>query len=145
MGTAMSHTYNRFSALFLAAGLLPTDCPPATAGTTEEAGSRLANASYQGIENAPVQLKNGRWEGEPYVEGGASRPAVGLVEDFTLRGNLNGDGVNESVVLLWQSSSGSGTFKYIAVMAEVNGNLTNVATAPVGDRVQLRSSEISKG
>jgi hypothetical protein len=50
----------------------------------------LANATYTGTEEGPVTLVKGRWEGESYVEGGSSRPAVGLVEDFYLFGDLDG-------------------------------------------------------
>ena len=42
----------------------------------------LANATFTGIIGQPVQLVNGLWEGEPFAEGGASRPRVGLAEDF---------------------------------------------------------------
>ena len=107
--------------------------------------SKFANATYHGIEDSPVQLSDGRWEGKPYVEGGASRPSVGLVENFVLTGDLDGDGSDESIVLLWQSSGGSGTFDHLAVMAEVGGELRNIATAPLGDRVQVRRAEISYG
>lgn len=112
------------------------------AACDQNADERLAHASYHGIEDSPVQLKEGRWEGEPFVPGGASRPSVGLVKDFALRGDLNGDGLNESVVVLWQSSGGSGTFQHIAVMAEVDGSLENIATAPLGDRLQIRGGAI---
>jgi len=105
----------------------------------------FANATYNGIEYEPVQLMDGRWEGEPYAEGGASRPSVGLVEDFVLTGDLDGDGDDESVVLLWQSSGGSGTFDYLAVMRENDGEVLNLGTAPLGDRVQIRRSEITNG
>ncbi len=107
--------------------------------------SALANAVYHGIVDAPVQLENGRWEGEPYVEGGASRPSAGLVEGFSLEGDLDGDGQPETVVLLWQSSGGSGNFHYVAVMKNQDGQYLNVATAPVGDRVQIRGGDILEG
>ena len=113
------------------------------AGTSDGKEAGLANAIYKGIENSPVKLTDGRWEGKPYVEGGASRPAAGLVEDFILSDDLNGDGRSESVVLLWQNSGGTGTFGHLAVMVEVDGEWVNLATAPVGDRVQIRSGEIS--
>ena len=79
--------------------------------------SELAHATYSGVMNEPVTLISGRWEGEPYVDGGASRPAVGLVEHFILPGDLNGDGLDEAVTLLWESSGGSGNRLYLAVVA----------------------------
>jgi heat shock protein HslJ len=87
----------------------------------------------------------GRWEGKPYVEGGASRPSAGLVEDFALAGDLNGDGSNEAVVLLWRSGGGSGAFSYLAVMGRSDGEVKNLATAEIGDRVKLRSGRIDDG
>ncbi len=105
----------------------------------------LASATFTGIMDQPVQLVNGLWEGEPFDEGGASRPRVGLVEDFILEGDLNGDGNPESLALLWTSSGGSGTFDYIAA-AERKGQAVSVlGTAELGDRVQIRNGRIVDG
>jgi hypothetical protein len=112
------------------------------AGDGAPTAAELANATYTGIEEGPVTLVEGRWEGEPYVEGGASRPSAGLVEDFSLAGDLNGDGSNETVVLIWQSGDGSGTFSYLAVMGRSDDEVKNLATAEIGDRVKLRSGRI---
>ena len=76
----------------------------------------LAVATYEGITEEPITLIDGRWEGEPYVEGGASRPSVGLIDHFVLNGDLNGDGRAEAAALLWSSSGGSGTRLYLAVV-----------------------------
>jgi heat shock protein HslJ len=112
------------------------------AGEDAPTAVELANATYTGTEEGPVTLVDGRWEGEPCAEGGASRPSVGLVEDFYLMGDLDGDGRDEAVVTLWQSSGGSGTFNYVAVVGRKNGEITNLATAALGDRVQVRSGRI---
>lgn len=118
---------------------------PVLAETQDAESAIFANAIYDGINDGPVQLTDGLWEGEPYAEGGSSRPSVGLVDDFVLTGDLDGDGLDESVVLLWQSSGGSGTFDYIAVMREDGGEVKNVGTAALGDRVQIHRSEIANG
>ena len=115
------------------------------AGDTAPTAAELASATYTGIEEGPVTLVDGRWEGEPYAEGGASRPSAGLVEDFALVGDLNGDGSNEAVVLVWQSSGGSGTFSYLAVVGRSDSEVKNLATAEIGDRVNLRSGRIDDG
>ena len=141
----MTFNMKRTGALLLAASASSFQVPPLDAGADSDLNTSLANAIYHGIEDGPVQLENGRWEGKPYVEGGASRPSVGLVEDFNLQGDLDGDGEPETVVLLWQSSGGSGNFQYVAVMKNHDGKLLNVATAPVGDRVQLRAGVIVDG
>ena len=139
-----------------AAGCQPgSESPQPTASTspTEQlAGAdspptleQLANASFVGVAEEAVTLIDGRWEGEPFVEGGASRPAVGLVEDFRLTGDLDADGLDESVVLLWTSSGGSGTFDYLAVAAPDMGEPAILGTAALGDRVKIRAGRIVDG
>ena len=105
-----------------------------------------ANMAYVGIFDEAVVLANGAWEGEPYVEGGASAPRAGLVDDFLLAGDLDGDAADESVVLAWSSGGGSGTFDYVAVLdRDGDGVAFNRATAALGDRVKVRSATIRDG
>jgi hypothetical protein len=72
----------------------------------------LRNATYAGLEDlaVPVTLEERRWEGEPFEPGAASRPSVVLAPGFRLTGDLDGDGAEEAVVVLAQSSGGSGTW-----------------------------------
>ena len=148
----MSKSFSRFIFLFLAGVLLSVssqvclaDGITPTADETVPTAEELANATYTGTEEGPVTLVDGRWEGEPYVEGGASRPSAGLVEDFYLAGDLDGDGRDEAVVTLWQSSGGSGTFNYVAVVGRKNGEIMNLGTAAMGDRIQIRNGLIDSG
>ena len=104
----------------------------------------IAGATITGTEYGPVTLQDGTWEGEPWVEGGSSRPRVGLDGDFILRGDIDGDGVDEAVVLVWQSSGGSGTFNYIALMDQGDSGMQNAATTPLGDRVRVLGGSISE-
>ena len=105
----------------------------------------LSSATFTGIYDEAVTLVDGRWEGEPFVEGGASRPSVGLVDHFALIGDLDGDGREETTALLWESSGGSGTRLYLAVMGRGHHDLEDLGTALVGDRVQVRSARIVDG
>jgi heat shock protein HslJ len=118
------------------------DDPAARAAWTAQ---QLANATYSGITSDPVTLTDGRWEGDPFVEGGASRPAVGLLDHFILTGDLDNDGTDEVAVLLWESSGGSGTRLHLAAMGERDGVITNLATTLIGDRVQVRSGGVEDG
>jgi heat shock protein HslJ len=106
-----------------------------------------AEATYTGLfDNGAVTLADGLWQGQPYVEGGASAPRAGLAGDFLLSGDLDSDGAPESVVLLWTSTGGSGTFDYLAVLDRAaDGTVVNRATAALGDRVKLRSAEVLGG
>lgn len=127
--------------------------PPAAASSTKDAlvqpapsWQEVANAAYLGVFDEAVVLKDGQWTGAPYVDGGASAPRAGLAGDFLMQGDVDGDAAEEAVVLLWSSSGGSGTFDYVAVLdRDATGAARNVAIAPLGDRVRVRSADIEEG
>lgn len=106
----------------------------------------IRQAVIEGVDGRRIQLTDGRWRGEPWAEGGSSAPSAGLVDGFSLAADLDGDGGEETVVLIWSSSGGSGTFSHVAVMGRAaDGAVVNRATAPLGDRVQLISGRIADG
>ena len=106
--------------------------------------AEVANAKISGIGDHVVTLRDGLWEGSPYVEGGASRPKVGLVDHFILHGDLNGDEIDDSVVLLSESSGGSGSRTYLAVMSRDGRRVANLGTVMVGDRIQVISGWVAE-
>jgi hypothetical protein len=114
------------------------------AGTAPLTEEMLKNAEYQGIYQQPVQLVAGAYEGEPFVEGGASRPTVTFMEP-TAFGDLNGDGVDDAAALLVESSGGSGSFVYLAAVLNQEGSPKNVATQLLGDRAQVQALTIADG
>jgi heat shock protein HslJ len=130
------------AAIFSAVALSLVSGQMAVAGAPSQ--DELANATYQGVEAQSITLDNGRWEGQPFVDGGASRPSAGLVAGFRLSGDLDGDGRDEAVVLLWENSGGTGTFSSLVVMGRDGnqGKPVNLATAEIGDRVQVRAGRI---
>jgi len=105
----------------------------------------LQNLRYSGLGDAPgvVTLIDGRWEAGPAI--GASSAVVTLDADFRLVGDLDGDGLDDAVVLLTYSTGGTGAWSYLAVVARATGVLRNVATVALGDRVQVRSARIAGG
>jgi heat shock protein HslJ len=123
----------------------PADQATSPLIVTPVTSDELANMAYSGIYDIAVTLKDGRWEGEPFVEGGASRPAVGMVDNFLLTGDLDNNGLDEAVVLLWESSGGSGVMNYVAAVGRRDGDTVNLGTALIGDRVQLRNGRIADG
>ena len=132
----------------------PALAPPA-AKTAEVASTRavpptveeLKNATYAGLGErlGPVTLANGRWTGAPPASGAASRPSVELAGDFRVVGDLDGDGLEEAVVVLTYSSGGTGVLSFLAVVTREDGTLRNVATTALGDRVQVRSARVDGG
>jgi len=108
-------------------------------------GPDPADATYTGVYETPITLKNGHWQGKPFTPGGASRPTAGLVRDFILKGDLNGDETPEQVVFLWESEGGSGVYYFLSVLTVRDGKLVNVATTEMGDRIQVMGGKIEKG
>jgi len=105
----------------------------------------LAGAVYLGIMDEPVRLTDGRWEGEPYVGGAATRPSLQLVDGLIETGDIGGDGREESVAILVAKPGGSGIFVYVAVVGREGGEPVNVGTALVGDRVSVRTVYVDQG
>ena len=112
--------------------------PPARPPSAEQ----LAGAVYSGIYDEPLQLDQGQYEGEPFVPGGASRPTVRLLERPVSTGELNGEAGDEAAVLLLESSGGSGSFIYLAVVGLQDGEPVSLGTALVGDRSQVQGMTI---
>lgn len=104
----------------------------------------LSNAIYPGIYDAPVQLSEGVYEGEPLVPGGASRPTVNLQTDTIALGDMNGDGIDDGAAVLVENSGGSGSFVYLAVLLAQNENGEGV-TLLLGDRLRVESLTIEDG
>lgn len=106
----------------------------------------LKHTRYTGILPGPVVLRDGDYEGAPYVTGGAARPTVRLIEDLYLTGDLDGDGRAEAAVVLVEQSSGSGTRLYLAIAGrDAGGAASNLATALIGDRVQIINASLDHG
>ena len=105
----------------------------------------LKTATYGPFEGQTVTLMNGKWEGEPFVEGGASMPIVWLSEGLYLTGDLDEDTAPEAVVHLTYSTGGTGNFGYLAVMARDTEGVVQQGLAEIGDRVALRAARIDSG
>jgi len=120
----------------------PADSARVAAPTLAE----LAAATYHGFEDRDsVTLTDGRWEGAPYAAGGEARPRIILAPDFRVTGDLDGDGHDEAVVALSESSGGTGTWVYLAIVGRKNRGVTNLATHRLGDRTQIRDARIEDG
>lgn len=114
--------------------------PAATSSLTRD---QLANATYSGIYEEPVTLTNGRYEGEPFVEGDASRPIVEYTSE--IYGDLNGDGADDAAVFLIESGGGTGNFVYVAAQLNQNGQPADAGAVLIEDRIQVKSATIENG
>ncbi len=132
---------DRVYAYHAAEGRDPFLCPRGAARRSGPTLEQLSNTTYHGVYEQPVRLWAGRYEGEPFEPGGASRPTLTMLTEPLERSDLDGDGSEEAIVLLVESSGGSGSFVYLAVVGLVEGDPRNLATALVGDRVRIVSLE----
>jgi heat shock protein HslJ len=107
--------------------------------------STLKNLTYTGIYADPVTLKQGSYEGEPFVPEGAARPRVQFAEPLYVIGDLDGDGVDEAACFLTESSGGSGSYTYLVIVDNDNSQYKNVVTQKLGDRVMIRALHLEQG
>jgi hypothetical protein len=105
----------------------------------------LKNLEYRSTFTASgtASLVNGEYR-EPAAPGSASETVVTLTGPVAT-GDLNGDGVPDAVAVLATSTGGSGTFVDLAAVVMQDGKPVNVATAPLGDRVQVNSVSVTDG
>jgi heat shock protein HslJ len=90
-------------------------------------------------ETERLRMRGGRWEGAPAAPGSATVARAQVHTDLIARGDLDGDGAEEAVVLLEHEPGGSGSFLYVAVVTRREGRAVMAASRLVGDRVQVRS------
>jgi hypothetical protein len=103
----------------------------------------LHNLEYRGVYEEPVKLVGGEYIGQPFEEGGASRPVVAV--RASALGDLNQDGIGDAAVVLAENSGGSGTFIYLAAVVNRDTGPLNISTLLLGDRVQVRSIQLVDG
>jgi membrane-bound inhibitor of C-type lysozyme/heat shock protein HslJ len=121
----------------------PAETSPAGGALLSE--EQLGNASFSGIYTDTVTLSDGVYEGEPFVEGGAARPHVELIEGSAVYGDLDGDGVDDAAVLLVESSGGSGVFTYVGAQLNQDGEPVDAGTVLLGDRTQVAAMTVEDG
>jgi len=139
------------SALFALAGCGGKEAPgqqaaapppgPPPAPTMEQ----LKGATVSGVFEQPATLADGKYDGPPVVEGGASHPTMMLWDSAVAFGDMDGSPGNEAVAMLSSNSGGSGELVYVAVFGIRDGNLENLGTALVGDRTKLQNLWLQGG
>jgi hypothetical protein len=117
----------------------------ATAGADDPIPAALLQAQIQGIYDIPIRLSDGRYAGPAFAAGGSSRPTVTLLQAPMAHGDLDADGVDDFAVILIESSGGSGSFTYLALLRPDEGTFFNVATKLLGDRVKVDSLTMEDG
>jgi heat shock protein HslJ len=104
--------------------------------------SMLGDLEYR-CDDLQVTLKDGEFRG-PAAPDSASENVVQLM-DLKAIGDVTGDGVDDAAALFWNNSGGSGTFIYLAVVTGEEGQVTNLSTVLLGDRVQVEALAVDSG
>jgi hypothetical protein len=107
---------------------------------------QLANGAYAAPPplDGTIQLTGGEFRAE-VVPGAASELTVTLLPDSVAFGDLDADGDADAAAVLAASGGGSGTFLYLVAVENDQGRPRHVATAELGDRVQVESVMIESG
>ncbi len=135
--------------LTVAAPATEIPLPPAPTSTIAPAPSvpggltmdMLKNGTYHTpAYDRTVKLVNGS-----YSDGsGASAFSVQMLGVFAF-GDLNGDGKADAAVLLAESGGGSGEFESVIAVLNQGSAPHQASQAQLGDRVQIKSVDISSG
>jgi len=116
----------------------PTPVPPLT-------WEQLNNTAYPNgwPSDGVAHLVDGVYR-EKYMPDSATEMVISLADMHTF-GDLNGDGVDDVLVILISYPGGSGTFFDLAAVLNQDGMPNPVATAFLGDRTIIRSMTIESG
>lgn len=126
-------------------GSKKTDTNPSTSTSTtpvKKTGADPKNISYT-IEGKLIDLVDGRSE-LPIVVGSVLK-IVTTTFGEPIFGELNGDSVADTAIMLTQETGGSGTFFYVVAAVNKNGNYKGTNAILLGDRVAPQTIEIRDG
>ena len=128
---------------------LPTKAPPTptavpTPTTVPLTLDGLKNAEYtvEGPASGKAKLVNGVYE-EPIAK--SSAKVVVTLQSVTGSGDLDGNGVQDAIVVLTVQGSGTGTFYYLFAVLNKNGTPAPIASVKLGDRIKLNALAIQNG
>jgi len=141
--TTANYSFIRPLCVFLVAVALSltSGCQEATEPEVERSAA-VRNAVYL-IEGTPIALVDGAAE-TPAAAGSSSR-VITRIWDEPVLADLNGDGVDDAVLILTHSTGGSGTFYYVAAaIASVDG-YSGTAGLLLGDRIEPIAIEARDG
>jgi len=101
----------------------------------------LKNATYMlPFYGRTVTLANG-----VFTEGSGAEIYSVSMSDFYAFGDLNGDGLEDAAVILFENGGGTGVFEAVIVMLNQNGAPVQAGAAQLGDRVLVNSLTIQDG
>lgn len=99
----------------------------------------IDNTEYNIPDYGLIKLNNGFYEKDDPESG--TRFNVGVLHEFITFADVNNDGKEEGLSLLWLNSEGSGVFTYLIIVSDTGENL---ATEFLGDRIKAKSLSVTQ-
>ncbi len=106
----------------------------------EKLGKDPLNATYL-IEKDKITLIDGKAEKE-IAPGSASKIRINVFDGWSTKGDINNDGLEDTVVLLTYNGGGSGTFYYVALALQQEQGYLGTNTVFIGDRISPQTTEV---
>lgn len=103
---------------------------------------QVQNAKYRVVYNGgePFVLKDGRNDKVPTRNPDTTLKVA--MSDQMAFGDLNGDGLQDAVVVLASNLGGTGTYMTLATVENDNGQPYHTANADLGDRTQVNAVRV---
>jgi len=121
---------------------LPGCARPTEEPAASELPPEVRSATVTGVYPEVTTLVDGRWEGDAFVPGGASRPTLTLEPTpFAILGD-GGTAPQAVLVVLEASQGGSGTFTYLALLEREPEGYRSADVQLLGDRVWVQRLDV---
>ena len=130
-----------FVAVVSVALSLTSGCQEATEAEVQRSAD-ARNAVYL-IEGTAITLVNGAAEAP--AAAGSSSQVITRIWDEPVQTDLNGDGVDDAVLILTHSTGGSGTFYYLAAAIASGHGYSGTAGQLLGDRIEPIAIDVRDG
>lgn len=102
--------------------------------------AKLRNMNYHLEDGDEVKLVDGKG----VVMSNDVKEQYQLLDKYTAFGDLDGDGIDDAVVVLVSSSGGSGIFLHLAAVTTDHGEAKVAAAMSLGDRANIKSIAIKQ-
>lgn len=138
----MQHmSVTRLGALLITLVAIATIAAGPTEGRLGLAELRNLDYRHEWASGGIAHLRNGRFDDRPYLPDHDYHLVV-MMGDVVGFGEVDGDGRPDAAVILIADTGGVGMFYRLALVLDVEGKPQHIASACLGDRVEVHKIEI---
>ena len=121
---------------------LSTPIPASGSGSAILSQSMLLNGKYRSPDWGEFQLKDGVYYRTPPNSKESPESYTTHLQEPVFYGDINRDGLEDTLVILSTQNGGSGHFIELAALLNQNGSAYNVSTVYLGDRVVVEAGKV---